>query len=214
MLLVSSLTLYLSCCIVQLLTVCCAENCTDNLTKHVNLLAASYLLSSWYQPDATGYLAPVPEPPPPSPHYGLSLSPPPRWRLSYTPRRNILVLANIAPVAIFLGLTWPLASQILPACSLTVACLPRFTLCYVYCLPRCFITVGCLPPIALRYVYCLPCCFLTVACLPRFPCCGRTKGVWIRSCVFLGVTIVSWYCMKELCQSCRQAVIPQREGKV
>jgi len=45
--------------------------------------------------------------------------------------------ANIAPVAIFLR-TWSQAAQDFPPLvSLLSACLPRFTLCYVYCLPRC-----------------------------------------------------------------------------
>jgi len=94
-----------------------------------------------YEPGTTGYLVPPLEPLPPSPHCGLSLSPLSWLRLSYSPRHNILALANIAPVVIFLRLTWSLVGQGPPACFLTVACLPHFTLCYVYCLPRCFLTV-------------------------------------------------------------------------
>jgi hypothetical protein len=99
-----------------------------------------------HEPGETGYLAPPPKPPPPSPHCDLSLSPPPWPQLSNEPRRNILALTSIAPVAIFCRTsTWLLAGQGPPACFLTVTCLPHFTLCCVYCLPRCFLTVACLP---------------------------------------------------------------------
>jgi len=129
-----------------------------------------------HEPGATGYLAPLPAPAPPSPHCGFSLSPPPWPRLSYVPKRNILALANIAPVAIYRRTsTRSWADQGPPVCFLTVVCLPCSPSVLCLLLTCCFLGCSlplrvCLALLCVMFIAYLlfPWLFLTVVCLPCF----------------------------------------------
>ena len=182
----------------RLARLCASAANVSAITPHLSDVTSPELRSGQraycHEPDATGYLAPPPAPPPSLSHCGLSLAPPPRPRLSYVPKRNILALANIAPVAIFRRTsTWSRADQGPPVCFLTLVCLPRspsvlclfLTCCFLGCslplrvclallcimfiayllFPWLFLTVACLPHFTLRYVYCLACVLVVSYCL-------------------------------------------------
>jgi len=110
-----------------------------------------------------------------------------------------------------------IAYLLFPWLFLTVACLPRFTLCCVYCLPRCSLLFACLPRFTLCCVYCLPCCacrFLTVCVSALLYLLRKNEGGRVGSCVSLGATIESGCCMEELCQSCGRGCDSTVEEKV